>query len=136
MSPSCVRRVDVLIVAAHSGAGPSSSYGDALPWPENAASLVAQQVPGIDAILVGHAHVEIPEQKVVNTQTGKTVILTEPLRWGMRLSVIDVDLSGSKGLDGDQRRLTGVECQHCCRRSGHRRSGRADHQAVLTYVGS
>src|SRR5450759_4256671 len=52
--------VDVVIVAAHSGATTSSSYGDALPFPENAATLVAQQIPGIDAILVGHAHLEIP----------------------------------------------------------------------------
>ena len=50
---------DVVIVAAHSGADTSSSYGDTLPFPENAATLVAQQVPGIDAILVGHAHQEI-----------------------------------------------------------------------------
>ncbi len=48
--------VDVVVVAAHSGATTSSSYGDALPYPENASTLVAQQVPGIDAILVGHAH--------------------------------------------------------------------------------
>ncbi|HEY8883308.1 MAG TPA: 5'-nucleotidase C-terminal domain-containing protein [Dermatophilaceae bacterium] len=84
--------VDVVIVAAHSGATTSSSYGDALPYPENAATLVAQQVPGIDAILVGHAHQEIPERRVVNETTGREVVLTEPLRWGMRLSLIDLSL--------------------------------------------
>ena len=84
--------VDVVVVAAHSGATTSSSYGDALPFPENAATLVAQQVPGIDAILVGHAHLEIPELRVVNEQTGREVVLTEPLRWGMRLSLIDLTL--------------------------------------------
>ncbi len=83
---------DVVVVAAHSGATTSSSYGDALPYPENAATLVAEQVPGIDAILVGHAHQEIPERRVVNTQTGRTVVLTEPLRWGMRLSLIELSL--------------------------------------------
>src|SRR6187455_2472291 len=83
---------DVVIVAAHSGADTSSSYGDTLPFPENASTLVAQQVPGIDAILVGHAHVEIPQRRVVNEATGREVVLTEPLRWGMRLSLIDVAL--------------------------------------------
>jgi len=76
--------VDVVVVAAHSGATTSSSYGDALPFPENASTLVAQQVPGIDAILVGHAHLEIRERRVVNEKTGREVVLTEPLRWGMR----------------------------------------------------
>jgi 2',3'-cyclic-nucleotide 2'-phosphodiesterase / 3'-nucleotidase len=88
---------DIVIVSAHSGADTSSSYGDALPYPENAATLVAEQVPGIDAILVGHAHKEIAERRVTNTQTGKEVVLTEPLRWGMRLSVIDLELSFTAG---------------------------------------
>ena len=86
------RGCDVVVVAAHSGADTSSSYGDALPVPENAASLVAEQVPGIDAILVGHAHKEIVERRVTNTETGREVLLVEPLYWGMRLAVIDLEL--------------------------------------------
>ncbi|HWO63020.1 MAG TPA: 5'-nucleotidase C-terminal domain-containing protein [Umezawaea sp.] len=85
--------VDLVIVSAHSGADTSSSYGDALPYPENAATLVAEQVPGIDAILVGHAHVEIPQRLVANKTTGKQVLITEPLFWGKRLSLMDFDLS-------------------------------------------
>jgi 2',3'-cyclic-nucleotide 2'-phosphodiesterase / 3'-nucleotidase len=88
---------DVVVVAAHSGATTSSSYGDALPYPENASTLVAQQVPGIDAILVGHAHFEITERRVVNDATGREVVLTEPLRWGMRLSLIDLTLVKAAG---------------------------------------
>jgi 2',3'-cyclic-nucleotide 2'-phosphodiesterase/3'-nucleotidase len=79
---------DLVIVSAHSGADTSSSYGDALPYPENAASLVAEQVPGIDAILVGHAHKEIPQRFVTNAKTGKRVLLCEPYYWGMRLAVM------------------------------------------------
>ena len=79
---------DLVIVSAHSGADTSSSYGDALPYPENAASLVAEQVPDIDAILVGHAHKEIPQRFVTNTKTGKRVLLSEPYYWGMRLTMM------------------------------------------------
>ena len=57
---------DVVVVSAHSGATTSSSYGDALPFPENAATLVAEEVADIDAILVGHAHVEIASKPVTN----------------------------------------------------------------------
>ena len=88
---------DIIVVSAHSGADTSSSYGDALPYPENAATLVAEQVPDIDAILVGHAHAEIVERWVTNSQTGKQVLLTEPLKWGMRLAVIDFDVRQVKG---------------------------------------
>jgi 2',3'-cyclic-nucleotide 2'-phosphodiesterase/3'-nucleotidase len=81
---------DLVIISAHSGAATSSSYGDALPYPENASSLVAEQVPGVDAILVGHAHVEIAQQFVRNKKTGQQVLLCEPSYWGRRLAVMDL----------------------------------------------
>ncbi|MEU1002127.1 bifunctional metallophosphatase/5'-nucleotidase [Streptomyces tibetensis] len=88
---------DVVIVSAHSGSSGTSSYGDQLPYIENAAALVAEQVPGIDAILVGHAHTEIPEYFVANKKTGKKVVLSEPLKWGQRLTLFDFELVWEKG---------------------------------------
>lgn len=88
---------DVVIVSAHSGSSGTSSYGDQLPYIENAAGLVAEQVPGIDAILVGHAHTEIPEYRVTNKETGKQVVLSEPLKWGQRLTLFDFELVWDKG---------------------------------------
>ncbi|MFD3585152.1 bifunctional metallophosphatase/5'-nucleotidase [Streptomyces sp. NPDC058683] len=88
---------DVVVVSAHSGSSGTSSYGDQVPYVENAAANVARQVPGIDAILVGHAHVEIPELKVTNEATGKTVVLSEPLCYAERLTVFDIELVFSKG---------------------------------------
>ncbi len=84
---------DLVIVSCHSGAKPGSSYGDALPFPENASRQLAEEVAGVDAILVGHAHVEIAEELVDSKVTrNKKVLITEPLKWGMRLSVMDLDL--------------------------------------------
>jgi 2',3'-cyclic-nucleotide 2'-phosphodiesterase/3'-nucleotidase len=88
---------DVVIVSAHSGMDLSSSYGNALPVPENASVLMAETVPGIDAVLVGHAHLEIPERLVTNKTSGEQVVLSEPLKWGMRLSLIDLDLQKVHG---------------------------------------
>ncbi|MFJ7177825.1 bifunctional metallophosphatase/5'-nucleotidase [Streptomyces massasporeus] len=88
---------DVVIVSAHSGSSGTSSYGDQLPYIENAAALVAEQVPGIDAILVGHAHTEIPEYFVTNKKTGKQVVLSEPLKWGQRLTLFDFELVFERG---------------------------------------
>ncbi|MFH8371316.1 bifunctional metallophosphatase/5'-nucleotidase [Streptomyces sp. NPDC018031] len=88
---------DVVIVSAHSGSSGTSSYGDQLPYVENAAALVAERVPGIDAILVGHAHTEIPEYRVVNEETGAEVVLSEPLKWGQRLTLFDFELVRARG---------------------------------------
>ncbi|WBO64844.1 bifunctional metallophosphatase/5'-nucleotidase [Streptomyces camelliae] len=83
---------DVVFLTDHSGLDGSSSYGDELPYVENASNLVAEQVPGIDAILVGHTHVEVPSYTVKNAETGEEVLLSEPYCWGYRLSVFDFEL--------------------------------------------
>ncbi|MEZ7157731.1 MULTISPECIES: 5'-nucleotidase C-terminal domain-containing protein [Streptomyces] len=88
---------DVVVVSAHSGTSGTSSYGDQLPHVENAAANVARQVPGIDAILVGHAHAEIAELRVTNEQTGKEVVLSEPLCYAERLTLFDVELTFERG---------------------------------------
>lgn len=88
---------EVVIVCCHSGADTSSSYGQALPWPENAASLLAEQVPGIDAILVGHAHLEIGQRFVAGPDGVKQVLLSEPRMWGQRLSVMELNLLRRQG---------------------------------------
>ncbi|MEU2433430.1 5'-nucleotidase C-terminal domain-containing protein [Streptomyces sp. NPDC007861] len=88
---------DVVVVSAHSGSSGTSSYGDQLPYIENAAALVAEQVPDIDAILVGHAHTEIAEYVVVNKETGRPVVLSEPLKWGQRLTLFDIEVVWERG---------------------------------------
>ena len=88
---------DVVIVACHSGDNGKSSWGDALPYVENASALLAEQVPGIDAVLVGHAHLEIPQRYVTNAQTGKQVLLSEPYYWGMRVTRMSIDVQKIRG---------------------------------------
>ena len=54
-------------------------------------SLVAQQVPGIDAILFGHAHIEIP--RAVRHQRARPAsrcCSASRYYWGMRLAVMDL----------------------------------------------
>jgi 2',3'-cyclic-nucleotide 2'-phosphodiesterase / 3'-nucleotidase len=88
---------DVVIVLAHSGATPGSSYGDALPYPENFARQLAEQVPGIDAIFTAHSHAAIPELWVANEATGEQVLISQPGQWGRRLSVMDLELRMIRG---------------------------------------
>jgi 2',3'-cyclic-nucleotide 2'-phosphodiesterase / 3'-nucleotidase len=87
---------DVVVVTAHAGDSGMSSYGSELPI-ENASAMVAEQVPGIDAVLFGHAHNEVAQKFVTNKVTGQQVLLTEPSRWGQRLSVIDFKLTKKHG---------------------------------------
>ncbi|MCD0443400.1 5'-nucleotidase C-terminal domain-containing protein [Glycomyces sp. A-F 0318] len=88
---------DVVIVSAHSGTSGTSAYDTSTGLGiENASKIVAETVPGVDAILVGHAHEEIPETRVTGPD-GREVVLSEPLCYGQRLTVFDFDLVFERG---------------------------------------
>ncbi len=90
------RGADLVVVSAHGGDSGTSSYGPELPN-ENPTALIAEQVPGIDAILFGHAHNEVPEKFVTNLTTGERVLTSEPSKWGQRLTRMDFTLTREKG---------------------------------------
>jgi 2',3'-cyclic-nucleotide 2'-phosphodiesterase/3'-nucleotidase len=126
---------DVVFLTDHSGLDGSSSYGDELPYVENASNLVAEQVPGIDAILVGHTHVEVPSYIVKNEQTGDEVLLSEPYCWGYRLSVFDFELELHHG----QWKVTSKTAQTLNPNTVEedpeiKRLLEADHELVVKYV--
>ncbi len=128
---------DVVIISAHSGADTSSSYGDALPYPENASTLVAQQVPDVDAILVGHAHVDIPMREVVNEQTGRTVVLCEPFFWGKRVARFDLTLKrAGRGWRVAAKMSTTLATNTVAEDPQVAAAVRQQHEAVVSYVNS
>ncbi|KOX24744.1 nucleotidase [Saccharothrix sp. NRRL B-16348] len=129
---------DLVVVAAHSGADLSSSLGDLLPFPENCSALVAEEVPGIDAILVGHAHTEIAQRFVTNKATGKQVLLTEPLFWGKRLSLMEFDLAWTpgRGWRAEASRSQVLNTNTVPEDPAIVRRLRDDHDKVVAYVNS
>jgi 2',3'-cyclic-nucleotide 2'-phosphodiesterase/3'-nucleotidase len=90
------RGADVVLLSAHGGDSGTSSYGPELPV-ENPSALIAAQVAGIDAILFGHAHADVPQRFVTNEATGAQVLLSEPSRWGQRLTRMDFTLAREHG---------------------------------------
>jgi 2',3'-cyclic-nucleotide 2'-phosphodiesterase/3'-nucleotidase len=90
------RGADIVLISAHGGDNGKSSYGPELPN-ENPSALIAAEVPGIDAILFGHAHNDIPQRFVTNTATGAQVLLSEPSKWGQRVTRMDFTLTRDRG---------------------------------------
>jgi 2',3'-cyclic-nucleotide 2'-phosphodiesterase/3'-nucleotidase len=90
------RGADLVLISAHGGDSGTSSYGPELPN-ENPTALIAQQVPGIDAILFGHAHREVVEKFVTNLETGEQVLTAEPSKWGQRLTRMDFTVTREQG---------------------------------------
>lgn len=76
-------RVDVVVVAMHMGLEEDILTGTVNPGQvpnENAAVRIAREVPGIDLILMGHTHREVPSLTI------NGVLLTQAGRWGDNLS--------------------------------------------------
>jgi 2',3'-cyclic-nucleotide 2'-phosphodiesterase/3'-nucleotidase len=82
-------RVDLVVVAMHMGLEEDLRTGEASPGQvthENVAMQLARQVAGIDLILMGHTHREVPSLVVGDT------LLTQANAWGRHLARADVYL--------------------------------------------
>jgi len=73
------RGCDMIVASVH--AGLTSGQQD-----ENMADEIARQVPGIDALIFGHTHMDTEELRIGST------VLTQPGRWAERLSVVRISL--------------------------------------------
>jgi len=79
-------RADVVIALVHSGLGAvDGQEGD-----ENAALRLAEQVPGLDAIFLGHTH------RALQTEH-KGIPIVQANCFGRALAVVDLDLRQDKG---------------------------------------
>ncbi len=76
---------DIVIVAGHTGLGRREDSE------ENMIHEIATEVRGIDGIVFGHTHQEVPELRVGD------VVLMQPKNWGMSLGRMDFELDGEPG---------------------------------------
>lgn len=84
--PLVRRKADVVVLAVHAGLDRDLATGERRPNEipgENVVWEVAEGVPGVDAIVFGHTHQELPE-KLVNG-----VLLVQPKNWAQSLGEID-----------------------------------------------
>ena len=82
-------RVDLVIIAMHMGLEADLRTGEKFPGQmpnENAALAIAQNVPGIDVILMGHTHREVASVYI------NGVLLAQADKWGRSVARADVYL--------------------------------------------
>jgi 2',3'-cyclic-nucleotide 2'-phosphodiesterase/3'-nucleotidase len=81
---------DVVLVAAHSGLE-GSSYDTAATHvaAENASVAMANEVPGIDVILMGHTHREVADTTIHG------VLVVQAKNWGASLAVVTLGLEAA-----------------------------------------
>jgi 2',3'-cyclic-nucleotide 2'-phosphodiesterase/3'-nucleotidase len=86
-------RVDLVLIAMHMGLDEDLRTGELNPGQvpdENEAIAIAKQVPGVDAIFMGHTHREVPSL-ILNG-----VLITQANRWGSHLARADFYLDRTR----------------------------------------
>lgn len=78
---------DVVVVLSHGGFGGTSydTVATGLP-PENAAARLAQEVPAVDVIFLGHTHSEVRDTSI------NGVLLTQAKNWAQSLARVQLTL--------------------------------------------
>jgi 2',3'-cyclic-nucleotide 2'-phosphodiesterase / 3'-nucleotidase len=87
-------RADVVVIAMHMGIEEDLRTGEINPGQvqnENQAVTIAQQVPGVDVIFMGHTHRDVPSL-IVNG-----VLLTQANHWGRHLARADLYMQNYAG---------------------------------------
>ena len=82
-------KVDVVVIAMHMGLGEDLRTGEASPGQiphENEAISIANEVPGVDVIFMGHTHRDVPSLYI------NGVLLTQANHWGRHLARADLYL--------------------------------------------
>ena len=82
-------KVDVVVVAMHMGLGEDLRTGEVSPGQlphENEAISIANEVPGVDVIFMGHTHRDVPSVYI------NGVLLTQANHWGRHLARADLYL--------------------------------------------
>ncbi|CAN5892821.1 multifunctional 2',3'-cyclic-nucleotide 2'-phosphodiesterase/3'-nucleotidase/5'-nucleotidase [soil metagenome] len=79
---------DVQVAIVHSGLGPGSSYDEAVTGvpPENQGLALAEALPGLEAMLLGHSHRNVPSETVGG------VLVAQAGRWAESLAVVSIEL--------------------------------------------
>ena len=82
-------KVDVVVIAMHMGLGEDLRTGEVSPGQiphENEAISIANEVPGVDVIFMGHTHRDVPSLYI------NGVLLTQANHWGRHLARADLYL--------------------------------------------
>ena len=86
----------VVVVVAHAGFDPPAGADATLPGvaTENPMSTVANEVPGIDAIVVGHSHGQVAEATI------NGVLMVQPRNWATSVAVATLRLERNPPVAG------------------------------------
>jgi 5'-nucleotidase len=89
-----VGKADVVVALSHSNLVPG-----ALTTSED--YLIAQNVSGLDVIVSGHTHSEVPAILVANLTTGKNVMVQQAGRYGDHIGRISLSVNADGSIDFD-----------------------------------
>jgi 2',3'-cyclic-nucleotide 2'-phosphodiesterase (5'-nucleotidase family) len=79
----------IVIVLAHTGLERGSSYNIESVAEENFGRRLAETIPGVDLLIIGHSH-RVVEGITVKGPDGREVAVVQPGRWGSHLGLAEI----------------------------------------------
>ncbi|MWV59132.1 bifunctional metallophosphatase/5'-nucleotidase [Rathayibacter sp. VKM Ac-2754] len=90
--PEVQEQADVVVVLAHTGQGTVADADyDPADLNEDVVNNIATQVPGIDVVVAGHSHQDVPQTLYTNV-AGEQVLVTQPYYWAQGLTEVTLNL--------------------------------------------
>jgi len=90
--PKVQAEADVVVVLAHTGQGTVADADyDPADLNEDVVNNIATQVPGIDVLVAGHSHQDVPQTLYTNV-AGEQVLVTQPYYWAQGLTEVTLNL--------------------------------------------
>lgn len=90
--PIVEEQADVVVVLAHTGQGTVADADyDPADLNEDVVNNIATQVPGIDVVVAGHSHQDVPQTLYTNV-AGEQVLVTQPYYWAQGLTEVTLNL--------------------------------------------
>jgi len=83
---------EIVIVLAHSGLERGSSYNSTEVAEENFGRLLAETVPGVDLLIIGHSH-RVTQATTIGGPGGREVAVLQAGRWGSHLGVAEINIT-------------------------------------------
>jgi len=84
---------EVIVMLLHSGFEGNSSYTSESLGAENFGKLIADEIPGIHAMITSHTHRIIEDMTYISEANPQGVAVTQPGRWASHLGYTELNLS-------------------------------------------
>jgi 2',3'-cyclic-nucleotide 2'-phosphodiesterase (5'-nucleotidase family) len=127
------RGADIVIVLAHTGLDGNTSYPAEGLGAEHFGRSIAEEVSGIDLLVLGHTHRVLTDR--IEGAEGRSIPVIQAGRWADHLAIAELDITrGTEGVSVVASRLSAHRVEHAESKPEIEDLAREGHEAVRAFM--